>query len=65
MNCGRRTACYSKPRTRSVAQRIFVDGIGLLNRDLGGNAPERAGFREMARNETRTEKKQPRKGLCT
>jgi circadian clock protein KaiC len=29
------------------AQRIFVDGIGLLNRDVGGSDPERAGFREM------------------
>jgi circadian clock protein KaiC len=29
------------------AQRIFVDGIGLLNRDVGGGDPERAGFREM------------------
>ena len=29
------------------AQRIFVDGIGLLNRDVGDSDPERAGFREM------------------
>jgi circadian clock protein KaiC len=29
------------------AQRIFVDGIGLLSRDVGSGDPERAGFREM------------------
>jgi circadian clock protein KaiC len=29
------------------AQRIFVDGIGLLNRDPGVSDPDRAGFREM------------------
>src|ERR1700730_2255985 len=29
------------------AQRIFVDGIGLLSRDRGGSNPERGGYREL------------------
>jgi circadian clock protein KaiC len=29
------------------AQRIFVDGIGLLNRDLDGSKSERGGYREL------------------
>ena len=29
------------------AQRIFVDGIGLLNRDVGGSNDERIGYREL------------------
>ena len=29
------------------AQRIFVDGIGLLNRDVGGSNDERSGYREL------------------
>jgi len=29
------------------AQRIFVDGIGLLNRDPGGTNPEGGGYREL------------------
>jgi len=29
------------------AQRIFVDGIGLLNRDAGGSNPEHGGYREL------------------
>ena len=29
------------------AQRIFVDGIGLLNRDVGGISGERGGYREL------------------
>jgi circadian clock protein KaiC len=29
------------------AQQIFVDGIGLLNRDASGSDPEHSGFREM------------------
>src|ERR1700694_5397142 len=29
------------------AQRIFVDGIGLLSRGVGGSNPERGGYREL------------------
>src|ERR1700731_1377170 len=29
------------------AQRIFVDGVGLLSRDVGGSNPERGGYREL------------------
>ena len=29
------------------AKRIFVDGIGMLNRDVNGNKPERSAYREL------------------